>query len=59
VTEAWLNRIGTAVPPYDIHAEFVDFARTIALDARTASVFDRMAAMADIEHRYAVTAPGP
>ena len=59
MTEAWLNRIGTAVPPYDIHAEFVDFARTIALDARTASVFDRMAAMADIEHRYAVIAPGP
>ena len=28
VTQAWLNRIGTAVPPHDIHAEFVDFGRT-------------------------------
>ena len=30
MTQAWLNRIGTAVPPHDIHAEFVDFARTAA-----------------------------
>lgn len=59
VTQAWLNRIGTAVPPHDIHAEFVDFGRTTALDGRTAALFDRMAALADIEHRYAIFAPGP
>jgi predicted naringenin-chalcone synthase len=59
VTQAWLNRIGTAVPPHDIHAEFVDFGRTTALDGRTAALFDRMVALADIEHRYAVFAPGP
>jgi predicted naringenin-chalcone synthase len=58
-TQAWLNRIGTAVPPHDIHAEFVDFARTTALDGRTAALFDRMAMLADIEHRYAIFAPGP
>ncbi len=57
--QAWLNRIGTAVPPHDIHAEFVDFARTTALDGRTAALFDRMAMLADIEHRYAIFAPGP
>jgi predicted naringenin-chalcone synthase len=59
VTQAWLNRIGTAVPPHDIHAEFVDFGRTTALDGRTAALFDRMVALADIEHRYAIFAPGP
>jgi predicted naringenin-chalcone synthase len=59
VTQAWLNRIGTAVPPHDIHAEFVDFGRTTALEGRTAALFDRMVAMADIEHRYAIFAPGP
>lgn len=58
-TQAWLNRIGTAVPPHDIHAEFVDFARTTALDGRTAALFDRMATQAEIEHRYAIFAPGP
>ena len=59
MTQAWLNRIGTAVPPHDIHAEFVDFGRTTALDGRTAALFDRMVALADIEHRYAIFAPGP
>jgi len=59
VTQVWLNRIGTAVPPHDIHAEFVDFGRTTALDGRTAALFDRMVALADIEHRYAIFAPGP
>ena len=59
MTQAWLNRIGTAVPPHDIHAEFVDFARTTALDGRIATLFDRMVALADIEHRYAIFAPGP
>ena len=59
MTQACLNRIGTAVPAHDIHAEFVDFGRTTALDGRTAAIFDRMVALADIEHRYAVFAPGP
>jgi predicted naringenin-chalcone synthase len=59
VTEAWLNRIGTAVPAHDIHAEFVDFARTVLADARSSALFDRMALLADIEHRFSFFAPGP
>ncbi len=59
VTEAWLNRIGTAVPQHDIHAEFVDFARTALPDARSRALFDRMADLADIEHRFSFFAPGP
>src|SRR5512135_2083028 len=52
VTQAWLNRIGTAVPAHDIHAEFVDFARTALPDDRSRVLFDRMADLADIEHRF-------
>jgi predicted naringenin-chalcone synthase len=59
LTQAWLNRIGTAVPPHDIHAEFVDFARTALPDARATALFDRMVALADIEHRYSFFEPGP
>jgi alpha-pyrone synthase len=59
VTRAWLNRIGTAVPQHDIHAEFVDFARTALADARSRALFDRMAELADIEHRFSFFAPGP
>jgi alpha-pyrone synthase len=59
VTQAWLNRIGTAVPAHDIHAEFVAFARDALSDPHQAALFDRMAALADIEHRYAIFAPGP
>ena len=59
VTQAWLNRIGTAVPSHDIHAEFVDFARTALADARSRALFERMAELADIEHRFSFFAPGP
>ena len=59
MTQAWLNRIGTAVPQHDIHAEFVDFARTALVGARSRALFDRMADLADIEHRYSFFAPGP
>jgi predicted naringenin-chalcone synthase len=59
VTQAWLNRIGTAVPPHDIHAAFVEFGRDTLADWHQRMVFDRMARLADIEHRYAVIEPGP
>jgi predicted naringenin-chalcone synthase len=59
VTQAWLNRIGIAVPPHDIHAEFVDFARSALPDARTVALFDRMVGLADIQHRYSFFEPGP
>ncbi len=60
MTPAFVNRIGTSVPAFDIHAEFVDFGRTLFdADPHTAELFDRMAGMADIEHRYAVYEPGP
>jgi predicted naringenin-chalcone synthase len=59
VTQAWLNRIATAVPPHDIHAAFVEFGRDTLTDWHKRLLFDRMARMADIEHRYAIFEPGP
>lgn len=59
MTQAWLNRIGTAVPAHDIHAEFVDFARSAMTDPHQAALFDRMAMHADITHRYSIFEPGP
>lgn len=59
MTQAWLNRIGTAVPPHDIHAEFIDFARSALPDERSTALFDRMVGLADIRHRYSFFAPGP
>lgn len=52
MTTAYINRIGTAVPPNDVHADFVRFARTLLPDEKTQSVFDRMAERAGISHRY-------
>ncbi len=59
VADAWINRIGTAVPAHDIHAEFVRFGRTLLEDERSRTLFDRMAVLADIRHRYAVFSPAP
>ncbi|MFO1024235.1 MAG: type III polyketide synthase [Acetobacteraceae bacterium] len=59
MTQAWLNRIGTAVPPHDIHAEFIAFGRDTITDPHRRALFDRMASLADIEHRYAIFEPGP
>lgn len=58
MTVPHINRIGTAVPPHDIHVPFVAFARTLLQDERTRLVFDRMAERADIEHRYSILPPG-
>jgi predicted naringenin-chalcone synthase len=59
VTQAWLNRIATAVPPHDIHAAFVEFGRDTLAGWHKRALWDRMASMADIEHRYAIFEPGP
>jgi predicted naringenin-chalcone synthase len=58
VTAAYLNRIGTAVPDHDIHAEFIAFGRSVITDMHSRALFDRMAALADIDHRYSFLEPG-
>lgn len=58
MTTAFINRIGTAVPDHDVHAGFVEFARTLLPDAKTRTVFDRMAERAGIAHRYSYLRAG-
>jgi predicted naringenin-chalcone synthase len=58
LAEAYINRVGTAVPAYDVHATFRDFAQSLFADNRRRSaIFKRMAALSGIEHRYSVLAP--
>jgi len=55
---AWLQRIGTAVPPNDVHAAFVAYGRTLLHTAREQQVFDRMVERSGIHHRWSVLPPG-
>lgn len=55
---AYINRIATAVPPYDIHDAFRRFAQSMLHDDRRKSLlFQRMADKSGIEHRYSCLAP--
>ena len=49
---AHVNRIGTALPPNDVHPAFLDFARTLLATDKERSVFDRMAARSGITRRF-------
>lgn len=55
---AYINRVATAVPPYDIHEPFRHFAQSLFDgDRRGSLLFKRMAKMSGIEHRYSCFAP--
>lgn len=54
---AYLNRISTAVPPHDVHAAFVGFARNRLGDIRRRAMFGRMERRAQIDHRWSVLSP--
>jgi predicted naringenin-chalcone synthase len=56
---AYLNRIATAVPKYDVHEPFVRFAETLLPDPRTQRLFRRMAERSQIEHRFSAFGPAP
>ena len=59
VTTAYLNRIGTAVPPNDVHAAFIAFAAQSLGSERHRPLIHRMAARAQIEHRWSFLSPNP
>lgn len=52
MAQAYLQRIGTAVPEHDIHDAFVEFATAMLLDPRARSIFQRLAVKSGIRHRY-------
>ncbi len=57
MTIAHINRIGTAVPKFDVHDAFVQYARTCIAEPKRRAVFDRLVSMAGISRRYAVIPP--
>jgi predicted naringenin-chalcone synthase len=55
---AYINRVATAVPPYDVHDAFRRFAQSLFHDdRRNGLLFQRMAGKSGIEHRYSSLAP--
>lgn len=54
---AYVNRIGTAVPPFDVHEKFVAYAPTLLPDPRARRLFSRMAERSHIEHRHSFFRP--
>jgi predicted naringenin-chalcone synthase len=55
----YINRIATAVPAFDVHRKFLDYAPRLTADARAERLFRRMADRAQVEHRYSVMEPDP
>src|SRR5262245_38041142 len=57
-SNAYLNRVATAVPAHDGHRFFLRYAASLlAEDPRLRAIFMRMADKAGIEHRYSCFAP--
>jgi predicted naringenin-chalcone synthase len=54
---AHINRIGTAVPPNDVHDAFVHFVGDMIDDRRNALIFKRMVGRAGIDHRFSYFEP--
>ena len=54
---AHINRIGTALPPNDVHEAFVDFVGTLITDRREQVIFRRLVGRSAIEHRWSFFTP--
>lgn len=58
MSDAYLNRVASAVPPHDVHRFYLRFAASMLGDERRRVLFRRMADRAGIAHRYSCFAPG-
>jgi len=56
MTFAYINRIGTAVPPHDVHDSYLRFIEPGLPEGKARTVFQRMAQRSSIEHRYSILA---
>ncbi len=54
MTLAHINRIGTALPPHDVHDTFLRFMMPALPEGKARTVFERMAQRSGIQHRYSV-----
>ncbi len=59
MTRASINAIATAVPDHDVHGKFVQYCPQLLPDRRSNALFRRMAARAQIDHRYSCLRPHP
>ncbi len=57
MTQAYINRIATAVPDDDVHDAFVAFADQMLEDPRVQPIFRRMAQRSGIRRRFSVLSP--
>ena len=57
MTAAFINRIGVAVPPFDIHRPFSEFAMSRLSGRKAQAAFCRLAERAQIDHRYSFLPP--
>jgi predicted naringenin-chalcone synthase len=57
LTQAYINRIATAVPDDDVHGAFVAFAEQMLEDPRVQPLFRRMAQRSGIRRRFSVLTP--
>jgi predicted naringenin-chalcone synthase len=55
---SFINAIGTAVPPHDVHQAFIAWAERQIGEERERALFRRMAERSGIRHRWSVLAPG-
>lgn len=53
----YVNAIGTAVPPFDVHPPFISFANSILTDSRERNLLNRSLRRAQIDHRYSFLNP--
>jgi alpha-pyrone synthase len=57
MNKVYLNQINTAVPDYNIHQKFIEFAPLLLTDKREHDLFIRMANRAEIDCRYSFFQP--
>jgi alpha-pyrone synthase len=57
MTTAHINRITTATPEHDVHHAFIDFADNLLAEGTVRKLFQRMARLSEIEHRYSFVNP--
>ncbi|HEV2302238.1 MAG TPA: type III polyketide synthase [Stellaceae bacterium] len=55
--KVFINRIGGAVPPYDVHRKFVDFAPRLLAGDRDRHLYRRMVERSQIARRYSCLPP--
>ena len=57
--QAYINGVGTALPPHEAHAAFLGWAESRIEDRRDRALFKRMASRSGIEQRWTVLPPAP